>query len=180
MLQDREEIGKDAQCCFCDLSITRWFLTLPGDGQCLFLPWGQERCGSTHGLGREKSFVCKCGFNFSEGISLASTQVPTHAASRPLVHIPAQAGPVGPAGIWCKALAVHVREGLLWIFIMAGNREQAVECPRGPAQPCARGQAGDSLHQRHCESSAKPWPGEILISRKKSLFHLMGQSFPMV
>lgn len=83
MLQDREEIGKDAHCCFCDLSITRWFLTLPGDGQYLFLPWGQERCGSTHGLGREKSFICKCGFNFSEGISLASIQVPTHAASRP-------------------------------------------------------------------------------------------------
>lgn len=65
MLQDREETGKDVQCCFCDLSITQCFLTLHGDGQCRALD-----------LRSEISLIFRCGFSFSEGISLACTQVP--------------------------------------------------------------------------------------------------------
>lgn len=97
MLPDREETGKDVQCCFCDLSITRRFLTWCGDGQCGALD-----------LRREKSLIFKCGFSFSAGISLASD---THR----LTHIPAQLGPVAPAGLWGKALALHMREALVAI-----------------------------------------------------------------
>lgn len=150
MLPDREETGKDAQCCFCDLSITRCFLTLPGDGQC-----------STPDLRSEKSLIFKCGFSFSGGISLASLTSPISLPRWDLWH---QLG--SGAKPWLCSWGKNS-----WMILMA------VECPGGPAQPCARG-AG--WGQRHCKSSAEPRLQEILISRNKSLFHLMGQSFPVV
>lgn len=157
MLPGREETGKDVQCCFCDLSITPCFLTLQGDGQ-----------GGTLDLRREKSLIFKCGFGFSEGINLQHTE-------------PHSAHPHPCPGGTC---------GTSWALVQSpGTAHQGRTCGCslwlwnalvGQHSPVPGGQAGDSLHQRHCKSSAKPWPQEILISRNKSLFHLMGQSFPMV
>lgn len=75
-----------------------------------------------------------------------------------------------------------------------GMGSTTVGCSRGPthvatAQQSLRAarrapvpgvQGGDSLHHCHWKSSAKPWPQEIPTSRNKSLFHLIGCSFPMV
>lgn len=154
MLPDREETGKDVQCCFCDLSITRCFLTLQGDGQ-----------GSALDPRREKSLIFKCGFSFSEGISLDSNTAPlTSPTSLPRWDLWHQ------LGFGANAHEERTRGCSLWLWNALVGQHSLV-----PGR-----QAGDSSHQRHCKSSAKPWPQEILIARNKSLFHLMGQSFPMV
>lgn len=156
MLQDREETGKDAQCCFCDLSVTRCFLPWHGDGQC-----------STLDLRGEKSLIFKCG-----SVSLKGSALPTGANKHSLT----QLTQLSRWDLWQQLGSGAEPWPCTW-GKDSGCPEQAEECP---AQPCARGQAGDSLHQCHCKSSAKPWPQEILISRNKRLFHLMGQPFPMV
>lgn len=72
-----------------------------------------------------------------------------------------------------------------------GTGSTSCGCPRagagGPAGPACHtaspraGAAGwEPLTAAPVDQAAKLWPQEILISRNKSLFHLTGQSFPMV
>lgn len=65
----------------------------------------------------------------------------------------------------------------LWPYAGGSGPAESACCT---ASPRTRDGGWGQLTPALLEESAKPWPEEILISRNKSLFHLIGWSFPMV